>query len=151
MPAATALAPSCTNARARTVAVVVPSPADFSVCFAASRDEPGADVLHPVLELDLLGDGHAVLGDAPVTAGRLIDHRAALGAEGDRNGVGEDVDAFEKARAGLLGLMDLLLGHRRSLQIGCLTREGALLLDHAHDVGLLHDQQLLAVDLDLGA
>src|SRR6202021_2052079 len=24
-------------------------------------------------------------------------------------------------------------------------------LDHAHDVGLLHDQELLAVDLDLGA
>src|SRR5437764_3388504 len=26
-----------------------------------------------------------------------------------------------------------------------------LLLEHAHDVGLLHDQELLAVDLDLGA
>ena len=26
-----------------------------------------------------------------------------------------------------------------------------LLLEHAHDVALLHDQQLLAVDLDLGA
>ena len=24
-------------------------------------------------------------------------------------------------------------------------------LDHAHDVGLLHDQEFLAVDLDLGA
>src|SRR5271154_7187407 len=26
-----------------------------------------------------------------------------------------------------------------------------LLVEHAHDVGLLHDQELLAVDLDLGA
>jgi hypothetical protein len=31
-----------------------------------------------------------------------------------------------------------------------LSRRGSL-LDDAHDVGLLHDQQLLAVDLDLGA
>src|SRR5215203_904106 len=34
-------------------------------------------------------------------------------------------------------LRGLLLGHR--------------LVDHAHDVGLLHDQEILAVDLDLGA
>jgi hypothetical protein len=30
-----------------------------------------------------------------------------------------------------------------------LRRAGAL--DHTHDVGLLHDQEFLAVDLDLGA
>src|SRR4051794_33889548 len=28
---------------------------------------------------------------------------------------------------------------------------GGRLVEHAHDVGLLHDQELLAVDLDLGA
>src|SRR5262249_44635022 len=37
----------------------------------------------------------------------------------------------------LPGLRGLLLGNRR--------------VDDAHDVGLLHDQELLAVDLDLGA
>ncbi len=33
----------------------------------------------------------------------------------------------------------------------CLARGAGLLVEHAHDVALLHDQQLLAVDLDLGA
>ena len=38
---------------------------------------------------------------------------------------------------GVRALRGLLLGHR--------------LVEHAHDVGLLHDQEFLAVDLDLGA
>src|SRR5580704_17985671 len=29
--------------------------------------------------------------------------------------------------------------------------EGGHALDHAHDVALLHDQEILAIDLDLGA
>src|SRR5438309_1923622 len=28
---------------------------------------------------------------------------------------------------------------------------GGAVFDHAHDVGLLHDEELLAIDLDLGA
>src|ERR1700727_257184 len=42
--------------------------------------------------------------------------------------------------------MDLVLG---GLLGGCLGRARAF--DHAHDVGLLHDQELLAVDLHFGA
>ena len=34
---------------------------------------------------------------------------------------------------------------------GRLFLRGARALDHTHDVGLLHDQKVLAVDLDLGA
>src|ERR1700722_203943 len=34
---------------------------------------------------------------------------------------------------------------------GRLFLRGACALDHTHDVGLLHDQKVLAVDLDLGA
>src|SRR5208283_2568215 len=34
---------------------------------------------------------------------------------------------------------------------GGLLLRGACALDHAHDVGFLHDQQVLAVDFDLGA
>jgi hypothetical protein len=45
------------------------------------------------------------------------------------------VDARDKR--GHDELRGLLLGHR--------------LVEHAHDVGLLHDQEFLAVDLDLGA
>ena len=32
-----------------------------------------------------------------------------------------------------------------------MTVDGVYLGDHAHDVGLLHDQEFFAVDLDLGA
>src|SRR6185312_15640599 len=35
--------------------------------------------------------------------------------------------------------------------LGGLLLRGGDALEHAHDVGLLHDQEILAVDLDLGA
>ena len=65
-------------------------------------DELGADLLVGLLELDLLGDGHAVVGDrggAPL----LVEHDvAALGAQGDLDGVGEGVETALHAAAGLL-------------------------------------------------
>ena len=77
MSAATNLTPSRTIAAARTVAVVVPSPA-ASADFAHHLR---AHVLELVVELDLLGDSDAVLGDAG-SAERLVeDDVAALGAE----------------------------------------------------------------------
>jgi hypothetical protein len=48
---------------ASSVAVVVPSPATSLVLDGDFLDELGAHVLEGVLELDLLGDGHAVVGD----------------------------------------------------------------------------------------
>ena len=65
-------------------------------------DQLGADLLVRVLELDLLGDGHAVVGDrggAPL----LLQHDvAALRAEGDADGVGELVHARLERAASLL-------------------------------------------------
>ena len=62
-----------------------------------------AHVLELVLELDLLGDGDAVLGDAR-SAERLVDDDvAALGAERHLHRVGEDVDAAQHAVAGVGG------------------------------------------------
>src|SRR6185312_4265570 len=59
----------------------------------------GAHVLELVLELDLLGDGDAVLGDAG-SAERLVEHHvAAFRAEGDLHGVVEDVDTAQDAVA----------------------------------------------------
>jgi hypothetical protein len=52
-----------------------------------------AHVLEAILELDLLGDGHAVLGDGRRTEALLDDDVSALGAERDFHGVGESVDA----------------------------------------------------------
>ena len=63
----------------------------------------GAHVLELVGELDLLGDGDAVLGDARRAEG-LVEHDvAALGAERDLHGVGEDVDAAQHAVARIGG------------------------------------------------
>jgi hypothetical protein len=61
----------------------------------------GAHVLELVLELDLLGDGNAVLGDARRAEG-LVEHDvAALGAERHPDRVGENVDAAQHAVAGI--------------------------------------------------
>ncbi len=59
----------------------------------------GAHVLELVLELDFLGDGDAVLGDAG-RAERLVEHDvAALGAERDLHRIGKNIDAAQQARA----------------------------------------------------
>ena len=54
-------------------------------------------------ELDFLGDGDAVLGDARGAERLVDDDVAALGAERDLHGVGEDVDAVEHALTGIAG------------------------------------------------
>ena len=56
-----------------------------------------AHVLELVLELDLLGDGDAVLGRARRAVGLVDDDVAALGAERDLHRVGEDIDAAQHA------------------------------------------------------
>ena len=65
-------------------------------------DELRTDLLVGVLELDLLGDAHTVVGDrggAPL----LLQHDvAALGTEGHLDGVGEGVHAPLEAAPGLL-------------------------------------------------
>ena len=57
-----------------------------------------AHVLKLVLQLDLLGDGDAVVGDERA-AELLAQHDiAALGAEGNFNGVGQLVDTCGRPR-----------------------------------------------------
>jgi hypothetical protein len=74
-------------------------------------DHLGAHVLGLVLQLDLLGHGHAVLGDDG-GAEALVEHDvAALGTEGGLDGVGELVDAGHQGRAGGLVEVDVLGGH----------------------------------------
>ena len=77
-------------------------------------NELGAHVLELVLQLDLLGDGDTVIGDERA-AELLAQHDiAALGAEGNFNGVGQLVDTCAKRLAGVLALLDLF-SHNESL------------------------------------
>ena len=60
-----------------------------------------AHVLEFVLQLDLLGDGHAVLGDAG-SAPRLVENDVpALGAEGHLDSIVENLDAMQHAVASI--------------------------------------------------
>ena len=60
-----------------------------------------AHVLELVGELDLLGDGHAVLGDPRRAVALVENHVAALGAERDLHRLGEHIDAAHHALAGI--------------------------------------------------
>ena len=68
----------------------------------------GAHVLELILELDLLGHRHAVLGHARC-AERLLQHDVApLGAEGHLDGVGQNIDAAQHLLARVLAEFDFL-------------------------------------------
>ena len=77
--------------------MVVPSPATSRRLRGDLAHHLRAHVLELVLELDLLGDGDAVLGDRRRAEALLDDDVAALGAERDLHRVGERVDAGEDA------------------------------------------------------
>src|SRR3954452_11969491 len=154
MPAATALWPSCRMACASRVAVVVPSPATSLVLEATSRTicapmfsnlsassislatvTPslvirGAPKLFSSTTLRPLGPSVTLTASASVVTPLSILVRAS-------------VENFTSLAAiGAVSLVVLLSG---GLDLG-----GAL-VEHAHDVAFLHDQQLVAVELDLGA
>ena len=103
--------------------------------------ELGAEILVGILELDLLGDGHAVVGDgggAPL----LVEHDvAALGAEGHLDGVGEGVDAALKRTPRLLVELQSLCHGSRLDSAG----------DDGEDVARVEQQVVGAVVLDFGA
>ena len=90
---------------------------------AGERTGPGSDFLHHlgahvlelVREFDLLGDRHAVLGNARCAIRFVEDHVAALGAEGDLDGVGEEVDAAKQPVAGIGAESYVFGGHGSSI------------------------------------
>src|ERR1043165_5248049 len=146
MPAATDLAPSRTMACASTVAVVVPSPAVSLVLEATSRSicapmfsnlssssislatvtpslvMRGAPKLFSITTLRPLGPSVTFTALARISTPRSMRSRAS-----------------PENLTSLAAMWGLLL--RLQLKSG----------DHAHDVGLLHDQEILAVELHLGA
>ena len=102
MPAATAFMPSRTMAWASTVAVVVPSPATSEVLDATSFTICAPMFSNLSSSSISFGDRHAVLGDGGGTEGFVQQHVAALGTQGDLDGVGQHIDAAHHARAGVV-------------------------------------------------
>src|SRR5215211_1752376 len=151
MPAATDFMPSRTIAWARTVAVVVPSPAMSLVFEAASRTiwapmfsnlslssislatvtpslvMRGAPKLLSMTTLRPLGPSVTLTASARMSTPRMILSRASP--------------------ANFTSLAAICLTLR---MLGLDVGERAL-RDDAHDVGFLHDQEVLTVEADLGA
>ena len=120
-----------------------------------------AHIFELVGQFDFLGDGDAVLGDAR-RAEALVEHDvAALGAERDLHGVGENVDAAQQLLAGVGAEFYFFSSHCfipfrlvvscSDIRLSGLLRRLRRAFDDAHDVGFLHDQQFFAIDLDFGA
>ena len=177
MPAATALSPSRTIACASTQAVVVPSPATSLVFWAASRTicapmfsnlssssislatvtpslvVRGAPNDLSMMTLRPLGPSVTFTALASVSTPRSMRSRASA----------ENLTSL----AAIVGLTPAILGIVTSVQWrvsgqsrasaqrrappGPALPLGSDLLEDPHDVALLHDEELLAVDLDLGA
>ena len=83
-------------ASAKTVAVVVPSPAASLVLLGHFAHHLGAHVFKWVFELDFLGDAHTVFGDGGGTKLLVENHVAALGTEGGLDGTSEDFHTAQK-------------------------------------------------------
>src|SRR5215217_8235139 len=155
MPAATDLAPSRTIAWASTVAVVVPSPAVSEVRVATSRTiwapifsnlsessislatvtpslvMRGAPKLFSMTTLRPLGPSVTFTASARISTPRSILSRASEENLTSLAAMGFASRYVQKFRNGLF-------------------REN-LLRDDAHDVGFLHDQEILTIDTHLGA
>ena len=77
-------------------------------------DELGAEVLVRILKVDVLGHGHAVLGDLRRAPALVEDSVAAAGAERALYGTGEFGHAGEQRLTGLV-VEHHLFGHGRLL------------------------------------
>src|SRR5215831_10751879 len=161
MPAATDLAPSFTIACASTVAVVVPSPARSEVFWATSRT-----ICAPMFSsLSSSSISLATVTPSLVMRGAPKDLSSTtlrpLGPSVTRTAlarISTPRSIFSRASAEnltSLAAMDCYSGWWIVAWLGCgdSRRFGKRRAsgDHAHDVGLLHDQQLFALELDLGA
>src|SRR5262249_29595896 len=172
MPAATALAPSRTIACASTVAVVVPSPAWSLVFWATSRtiwapmfsNLSSSSISFATVTPSLVMRGAPKLLSSTTLRpfGPSVTFTALASVSTPRSILSRASPANRTSLAAI-GLYSVCLGIAepsapsspgcaRQLCLGAGVSE---LLDcsgqHAHDVGLLHDQELLAVERDLGA
>src|SRR5229473_2260420 len=150
IPAATDLAPSRTIACASTVAVVVPSPAVSLVLEATSRS-----ICAPIFS----NLSSSSISLATVTPSLVIRGAPKLFSMTTLRPFGPSVTFTAlarmstprsmRSRASPWNLTSLAaIASLRSLSDFLLR---GTTLDHAHDVGFLHDDEVLALELDLGA
>src|ERR1700729_1446371 len=153
MPAATYLAPSRTIAWARTVAVVVPSPALSLVLEATSRTICApifSNLSSSSISLATVTPSLVMRG-APKDLSRMtlrplgpsVTFTALLRISTPRNMRSR---ASEEKRTSLADMGSDPSILERDFVLGGLLG-GDRTFNHAHDVGLLHDQEFLAVDL----
>src|ERR1051326_491839 len=149
MPAATALEPSLTIAAASTVAVVVPSPAMSEVFDATSRT-----ICAPMFS----NLSSSSISLATVTPSLVMRGAPKLLSSTTLRPLGPSVTFTALASTSTPRSMrsrasvenrTSLAAIRLLLEFLCVS--GEVSGDHAHDVGLLHNEELVAVDLDLGA
>src|SRR6266446_7145760 len=157
MPAATDLAPSRTIAAARTVAVVVPSPAASAALEATSRticapmfsnlSSSSISLATVTPSLVMRGAPNDLSSTTLRPFGPSVTFTALLRMSTPRSILSR---ASTPNLTSLLAMMCSLKcwGTRR---LGGLLLGGGKIGENAHDVALLHDQQLFAVELDLGA
>src|SRR5260221_5236545 len=140
MPAATALAPSRTIAWARTVAVVVPSPAWSLVFDATSRT-----ICAPMF---------SNLSESSISLATVTPSLVMRGAPNDLSRTtlrpfGPSVTFTAFARISTPCSIRSRASPENFTSFAAMF--GPPLGDHAHDVGFFHDDQIFAVQLDLGA
>src|SRR6185312_14397803 len=112
-------------------------------------DELGSLVLEDVLDLDLAGDGHAVIGDRR-RAEFFVEHDVtAFRAERHLDRVGDGVDAGLQGATRVLCVLQLLVSHVFSPSL--VLKSGGGLADLGEHVRLAEHQQVVALDGDLGA
>src|SRR3979409_589279 len=158
MPAATALAPSLTMAEASTVAVVVPSPAMSEVFDATSRticapmfsnlSSSSISLATVTPSLVMRGAPNDLSSTTLRPLGPSVTLTALLRMSTPRSIRSRASTPNLTSLADIFCFLEIYEGKRRS---GGLLLGGGQIGENAHDVALLHDQQFLTVELDLGA
>src|SRR3984957_4632383 len=159
MPAATDLAPSLMMAAASTVAVVVPSPAASAALEATSRtiwapmfsnlSSSSISLATVTPSLVMRGAPYDLSSTTLRPFGPSVTLTALLRISTPRSIRSR---ASEEKRTSLADMMfNPWFEMRVQGASGRLFLRGTCTLDHAHDVGLFHYQEILSVDFDLGA
>ena len=66
-------------------------------------DQLGSEILEGILQLDIPGDGVAVIDDVRGAELLLQHHIAAAGSDGDLHRIGQSIDATLQSAAGFVG------------------------------------------------